>query len=361
MPIYSKEQIVNLLQELTPDSFRWLSDQEAFLDALESYECWTPLTQLLEGTQDKKKSLLITRKSRLAKIYNLYLFNKADAIKTCRSILETTSIDFSEFCQTVFPKVLGQNDTQNAFEILFGIYEHFKKNSDKILCLERLCFLADKHLHRADILEVLFVKVLELDPGNKKALRFFKHLYTQNKKWEDAANVLLALLRSNDRRVERNRYGQELAMVYLYQLDLPEKCLDALSKYCKEDILNNAEIAYDAYQRLSDLPGCIRVLEDCLDRISTNTHKAIILYRQASLYQSMEDFGNALAKAEASLALKTDFLEAYELVVQLHLSRKDWTSVQAALTKLQQQLSDDTLASKIQEAQDRLTKALQPI
>ncbi len=116
---------------------------------------------------------------------------------------------------------------------------------------------------------------MQLDPLNIKALRYFKLLFTQNYEWEKVVTMLRNLLTASKHARDVFRVGQELAAVLLYQLDRPQEAIDVVTKYCEGSPLDTSTISYDAYQRLNDWQGCLRILRECVlsveDKISALT------------------------------------------------------------------------------------------
>src|SRR5690606_33746452 len=124
------------------------------------------------------------------------------------------------------------------------------RKEDQILCLERLCLLLEKKIFNESQLTSTYEKLLEIDPLNLKALRYFKLILVQDNEWADVASILQKLLKAVRHPEEVFRVAQELATVYLYHLDKPNEAIETIQKYCHKSPLDSSTILFDAYQRI---------------------------------------------------------------------------------------------------------------
>lgn len=328
-----------------------------FLDACEAYECWDPLFKVLEG-RISNKSAELTDYVRLARIQNLYLDDPVLAAETCAKALTTIGFDFTEFREGVLARVVEAEDWKTEAIILQSCLQQFKKKEDQIECLERLCLIHEKKIHNDQNLDQYYSKLLNLDSKNVKALRYFKLVFTQNEQWEEVSHVLIALVDAASHPQDKFRSAQELAAVYLYQLDKPEEALKTIERYCAESPLDTSTIQYDSYLRLGDVGGCLTVLHNYLNNVNDDSAKAILLYKIASHEHQGRDFKSAREHSLLAKDLRKHFYEPFEQLIDIDVQTKNWGQLQSDLEMLTKHVASSELRDRITEAQKRLQDCL---
>src|SRR5690606_9965975 len=131
-----------------------------------------------------------------------------------------------------------------------------------------------KKTHNEQLLDRAYKRLREVDPTNVKALRYFKLYFTQANEWEEVVAILKTLLGSVTRPQEVYRVAQELAAIYLYQLDMADEAITTLDTYCEGSPLDASQIMFDAYQRMANWNGCLKVLRQCLVSVGTDRDRA---------------------------------------------------------------------------------------
>ena len=189
--------------------------RQEVLQTLEKNECWAPYFRLLRMVLADSRVRSMADYVRLARVQSLYLDEAADAAQTCGQLVKDLKIGFVSIRDEVVPKVIEEEDFATEALIWEKSLVHFTDKADKISSLERLCLIYEKKTHNEGTLGGTYERLLNLDPQNIKALRYFKLAYTQNNEWGEVVSVLKTLLQSVRHPQEVFRYGQELAAVNL--------------------------------------------------------------------------------------------------------------------------------------------------
>jgi tetratricopeptide (TPR) repeat protein len=324
------------------------------LHTLESYECWEPFFALIHHAL----SLYPEREetyTQLARVHGVKLGNYQKAADILKDMVNKCRPSLRDFRQRVLPYVLNDNDYAREALILSGIYEFFTEGRDKVLALERLCHLYEKKAPNQDQLSVCFSRLLDLDPENLKALRYFKMLYMQENDWPEVVSILERIVKVVLNH-ESYRAAQELAAVYLYQLDNPKEALQVITTHCSGSPLDTSTISYDAYYRLSDWHGCIGVLRSHLPKSEDRQAKAVLHYKIGSIFELIGDMDSAEDNYKIATELQQNFLEPMESLICIYTDRKEWRNLALWLRKLQGEIHSQEQKNKIQDALSRLQK-----
>lgn len=330
------------------------NDLAETMSILEQYECWEPYFRLLKRQIDDPNTRQTQHFVRLARVQNLYLEDKFATAETCASLVELQSLTYDEFTETVLPQILDYEDWPTEAAILSAIDGRFLRTEDRISCLERLCVLYEKKTHNEVQLTKTYERLLAADAQNIKALRYFKLVYTQNNEWEEVVGILKTLLSISTRQAEIFRYAQELATIFLYQLDMADEAISVLEAHCSESPLDTSTIHYDAYERLGNWQGCLRVLRECLLNVDNNHSRAIVHFKIATIYEQLNQLDLASENFSKSLKLAPHLLDAFEGGIGVATIRKDWQEVLRLLNALVEQVKDERQIAQIRQAIRRL-------
>lgn len=149
-----------------------------------------------------------------------------------------------------------------------------------------------------------------------------------------------------------------MAAVYLYQLDQPRQAIEVIEQYCEGSPLDASTIYFDAYQRLGDWDGCLKVLRECLLSVDDDGSRSILHFKMAQLEERLNRFDQAQSNYEKSVNLNPKFFEPYENIIYLAIQKKDWQLARRWLDQLGQSIGDDGLKIHIDEALARMDKGL---
>ena len=200
--------------------------------------------------------------------------------------------------------------------------------------------------------------MLNLDPSNTKALRYFKAVFTQSQDWENVVRILKVLYESSKHRNDAYRIAQELATVYLFQLDLPQSCLDVLDAYCQGSPLDTSSLYYEASYRKRDWRGCLEVLESYLSKVDNDTNRAIIYLKMGELHELLNDIDSAIKCYELSYESQKTLLESLENLIEINIDLKNWPKVVTWLECMKKTTDKPHLSERIDEAIQRIEDGL---
>jgi len=342
------------------DSGAAISDQLAadMLDLLEQHECWGPFFRLLKrglegGAPERERNYV-----RLARVQNIYLEDTFAAAETCASLVSHLRPGYLKFSEQMLPHIIEFEDFTAEATLLSAICDHLEIQDDHIACLERLCMLFEKKTHNEAQLSQTYERLLEVDPRNVKALRYFKLLFTQNNEWDQVVDALTKLLSAVRHPQELYRVAQELAGIYLYQLDMPEAAIAVLAAHCEGSPLDTSTILYDAHERLNNWQGCLQVLRQCLLSVESEAGRATLHFKMGGLHMLLSNLGQANENFQKAAKQPAFQLDAIEGLINIGVALQDWAMIEKELSRLQEIILDERLRGQVKQAQSRLHDGL---
>ncbi len=329
-------------------------ERQSALDLLEHYECWGPYFRLIRRRLNDNKLRKPEDYVKLAKVQNQNLEDVFAAAETSANLVSDQNVSFQDFSETILPQIIDFEDHASEAAILSAVSERFFEVHDRVKCLERLCMLYEKRTHNETQLIRTYEHLLNTDSKNVKALRFFKLIHTQNAEWDEVVQKLRQLLECVTHPQEVFRYAQELAAVYLYQLDAPDQAIQVMEVYCSNSPLDTSTIMFDAFQAMSDLDGCLRVLRQCLVGVNDDVSRATLHYKMAAIQEQKKDFKSAVENYEKSAGLSPTFLDPLEGIISIYTITNDWENLQKWMKKLRAVVKDEKLKVQLNQAIKRV-------
>lgn len=333
-------------------------DSDQILSIFEQYECWAPYFRLLKRVLQNPARRRLKDYVRLARVQNLYLEDVFAAAETSVALVSDLQLPFQKFSEDFIPKVIEFEDYAAEATLLSAVVDRLARASDQVACLERLCMIYEKKTHNETLLSKTYERLLNVDPLNVKALRYFKLAFTQNNEWEEVAQILRTLLSAVRHPQELFRVAQELAAISLYQLDQAEEAVRVLDAYCVDSPLDSSTILFDAYQRLGDWHGCLKVLRQCLLSADQDYSRAVMHLKIGSLHEQLGELGDAQDNYARAARLAPDLLDAIEGVVGVAVARHDWAMVIEWLQVLGNRVANERLKGQLFAACARLSDAM---
>ncbi|MCX6117409.1 MAG: hypothetical protein NT027_07705 [Proteobacteria bacterium] len=157
------------------------------------------------------------------------------------------------------------------------------------------------------------------------------------------------------------RYAQEMAAVYLYQLEDAAEAVSIIENKCKNSTLDTSTIHYEAYYKLGDINGCLKVLRACLLNVDDDSTRSVVHYRIASLYEQQNNLQLAFENFEKSYKLNPSLLESIEGMISTGLKLKNWTNVKDWLGVLASKVNSNLLANQLRTGLSRLEEGLKDV
>ncbi len=352
-------EISTLVHQLNQSTLVPEESLEETLQLLLDHECWNLYFKILEPLIDNPKRRTLPLYIKAAKAYSVHLEDIQKAAKICAKLMKDLRLSYGEFREKVLHAVIGELDFDHEALILQAILPRLKSKEDTVACLERLCLIYEKKKYDEDQLNKSYEKLYDLDPSNMKALRYFKVVYTQTNQWEKVVQILQNLYHSAKHINDKFRSGQELAAVYLYQLDQPMNAIEAIEKYCADSPLNTFTIHYEAYYRMQNWEGCLRVLRSYLKKVDGGLNRAIIHLKMGELEEQMKRTVEAENSFLQCLDLAPKMLEPLENLIEMNIDAQKWDKVLFFMNKLHDSVDDNFLREKIREGRARLQDALE--
>jgi tetratricopeptide (TPR) repeat protein len=350
--------ITELVAKVTGNSFLSTQETDEALNLFEAYECWTAYFKLLDRLISDPLKRQVGHYVRMARAYHHHLEDTGKTAEICATLVKDLKISYQRFQHEVIGKVLVADEFAAEAIILNAIVNQLQDKSDRVKCLERLCSIYEKKTHNDALLAQTYERLIEVDPKNIKALRYFKLVFTQSGDWEEVVLILKTLLTSVTYSQEMYRVALELAAVYLYQLDNPKEAITIVESQCADSPIDTSTVLFDAYQRTGNLEGCLRVLRQCFLSVEGDTSRGIIRFKMAQIYDTLGDQLQALDNYQRAFKLWPGLLDAAEGIIQIGVARKDWSLIQQYLELLSQSLNNEVLKSQIGQAQRRISDGL---
>lgn len=352
--VLTPDRVAGLEREATEDDSVSEQRYEEILRQLEDHECWGPYFRVVAARLKEPSKRTQEDFINAARVKSLYLEDLFGTAELCAQMVVSLKLTYHMFANDVLPQIIEADDWAAEATLLQGICDKFADKPDFIACLERLCFLFEKKVHQENKLADSYEQLLSVDPNNIKALRYFKLAFTQNHRWDEVVAILEALLKAPLRAQEVFRVAQELAAVLLYQLDRPQDAIRILEDYCQESPLDTSTIHFDAYQKLGDIPGCVRVLRGCLVSDKDAQARVGLHYRIGQLLLQLGDKTAAEDSFEKGLEAGPETLPIIEALIQLKVEQTDWLGALRWLTELKKKIDDQALLVQLNDAIKRL-------
>lgn len=259
------------------------AEQDALLRQLESYECHAQVVTLLEWRISRAvagDATLFTDFLWLMRVQYMGLERFDQFVESAQKCVARTRIPFSMVRIHMAEDILGIENFQEHAPFFKAVLGSFVDVSQKVLLLERLALVYEKKLFLETEVEPVYRQILELDPLNAKARRFYKLWYMQALRWKDVAQQLEALIEGSKNPHERQRAAHELAQLYLYNLNQPREAREILLEYC-------ANPQHDIHQ----------TLVECLERLELYDELLETLKRACKAIRDPVELANLKLKA----------------------------------------------------------------
>lgn len=346
-----------LTRSLAPNA-ALADDIDQTLSVLETHECWTAWFDLVRSKIKARGHNKVEDFVRMIRVHISYLEDVEAAALVCKELVLSEKMTYAKFREAVLDKLLESEEYKTESVLLGGVYESFSLREDKIASIERLCFIFEKKAHNEKSLHQFYERLRKMHPENQKALRYFRSLYSQLQDWPAVIDVLKKLLSSAKHKQESFRHAQELAAVYLYQLGECQEAIHYIEEYCSGSPLDTSTIHYEAYYRLGNLDGCLRVLRSALLVVDDQETKAVVHYRMATIHEQLGQFQLAYQEFQKSLELNDDFMEAIEGLISSSIKLKNWQVVRDWLNVLAGRTRSQNLIGQLRAGIQRLEEGL---
>lgn len=350
--------ISEALRRVKEPGFVKTSEFRDVLRVVELHECWNAWFESVRQRVKSGGASPITDYVEMIRVKIAYLEDVEGAASICKELVTSEKMSYGSFRVDVLDRVLESEMYKTESVLLMGVYEVFPQREDKIASIERLCFIFEKKAHNEKLLHQFYERLRKMHPENPKALRYFRNLYSQLQDWQAVIEVLKKLLSSAKHKQEMFRHAQELAAVYLYQLGDCQEAIRYIEEYCSGSPLDTSTIHYEAYYRLGNLDGCLRVLRSALLATDDQATKAVIHYRIATICEQLSQFQLAYENFQKALEFNDEFIEAIEGLISSSIKLKNWQTVRDWLNVLAGRTRSQNLVSQLRAGIQRLEEGM---
>lgn len=335
------------------------TDEQNALNELELNECWQPLFRYLDQALAAGGQNQPAHYRRLIRLRLNYFEDYATAQALTSDMIRRCRLDFAGFRDALLnDQAIPGIEARQEAALLEAASDAFHARADRAQALEKLAVVYEKRLFNESRLQQVFERLLELDPDNIRALRYFRLAFHQNNDWEQVARILKRLINVVQARQEKFRLAQDLAYNLVYHMKQPRDALLILDRYCKDSPLDVSQIEFDAAYRIGDMDRCIQVLRGALRGVRDDAGKAIIQFRMAELFRTMGNLRDCESSLRQSLDTWSVFLDPFEALIQLQMDGKRWKDVCGSLRSLAGRVQDPELVAQIQQAASRIASGL---
>ena len=328
-----------------------------FLSDLKDFECWNKYVEVINYLSKHKR---ISKRILSVTIYcyAIYLEDTNSITKIAKSYVSHSGIKYKEFYKEVLEPLTNKIGYGLISEILESSVSAFKDKESKIQSIEQLCLIYEKKRFDEISLNKSYSKLIDIDPYNIRALKYFKVLYSENNQWDLVAQILNKLYKSSKHPTDKYKFALELASTLLYQLDSPKEAVEVIESKCVGSPINSLTVHYDAYYSLKDWNGCLRVLNDSLIHGDRALNKSVIYYKMGELQDILGQIDKAEESFLKSAELDPDFLEPVEGLIEMSVTDKEWTKLLKYLDLLKSRLKSERDRIRVGEAYSRLESCL---
>ena len=121
--------------------------------------------------------------------------------------------------------------------------------------------------------------------------------------------------------------------------------------------MDRSNIHYEAYLRIGDVAGCLRVLRECLLTVEEDTSRAILHFKIAQLEDKLSNRAASVENHHKALKLWPGFFEPMECLLSMAIDARDWNQVSKLIINLAHAVHDDFLKDRLFEAGRRLEES----
>lgn len=336
------------------------TDLEDHLDILAAYECWDPFFTLMQ-TKMERFGKTLEDFILVFKVQLNFLEDDKLAAVTCAQMVQDLSLDYS----TLRTALLDDLDQEEEFgieaEILHAILPLLKSKTDKIACLERQGHIYEKKRYDAELLTERYEELIQLDPSNIKALKYFKAVHNHHRDYRLVVEILERLYFASSHPADKSRIAMEWAATYLYQLNEPREALDIVKKISHGSHLDSTSLIFEANFMLQKWDDCQSILHELLESIESPKHKAVISFKLGEIQEHLGQPKDAKKSYLSGLAADPSLHELRENLIGVELKEGNWHGVLSALTEFEDVLSSRHLKMEINKLRRTIIEGLQDV
>jgi pentatricopeptide repeat protein len=290
------DKLIGLVRSIPSFSRMSQDEQDDLVDELLDYECYAQATRLLEWrlqSLDQSANQRLSDFCRLMDIQCNGLEDFAGFLAVAKRCVHTLALPFSTIRLQIVDAILGPENFASHAALLRALSSVVADRAQRVLLLSRLALITEKKLFGEGEVEPIFKEILGLDPLNIRALRFYRMWHIQGGEWRSAAGHLQTLIKAYRNPHEQQRAAHELAQIYLYSLNQPEKARQILLAHCSDSHLDTRQTLVEALERLGSYDELLDCLDDMRERSHTPQETASIILKRGQTLLKLERYEEA--------------------------------------------------------------------
>lgn len=308
-------------------------------------ECWQPLLNLLKSEENKNNSQINIVES--SKILFYRLSDKHKAVEKFNQLIKKNRLPFDHYYNTLVSKLINPQDYKDQL-LFFEKAKNLYSGKDRVQCLQKICFIYEKKVFQDESkVFAYYTELLQLDPQNIKALKFFKNIFSQNSNWPEVEKTLLRIIAASKNKHHQAKEALELASIYVYQLSDPDSAVKILEKYWDDASVDNSTVLLAAYEALGDYKKAFKLLDKLINMEKDSVQLAKIHHKVSELSQDNADLTKAKHHLVTAINLQPHYLQYHENLALILLFEKNWLGLQKLLKNMRNHLDTNSLLSQI--------------
>lgn len=329
-----------------------LEEQDGLIGDLLDYECYAQVASVLSwrakqpsrGADGALADYCLMMRIQFEGLESFQGFCSVaeEAIKRFKLPFSTVRLNIAE-------EILGPEQFELQARLYQSVAGAMPGVRQQVLLLLRLALILEKKLYRETDAEPVYRSILKLDPHNIKALRFFRLWYGQSGEWDKAARQLQRLIKAYQNPHEKHRAAHELAQIYLYNLNQPEKARQVILTECTDSRLDTRQTLVEALERLGALEELLEYLNEMELATDQNDERAAISLKRGMTYVRLGDLESSVRALRDSVRADPENLLAHEALITSLMGVGATAQVQEALRGLAQQVSSRESRQKLKD------------
>lgn len=302
------------------------SEQDELLHFLEAYECLGQVIKLLDWriqNASARDGDLFSEFLWLMRVYYLGLEDFDNFVATASRAITTLHLPFAFVRMHIAEGILGPESFHEHALLYAKVLGSFSSKSQRVLLLERLALIYEKKLFLEADVDAVYAKLIDIEPENIKALKFYKFFYLQTNQFREAAAKLEKLMQVIQNPFEKQRVAHELAQTHLYSLNEPGIAREILEEHCLHSRLDTNQTFIEALERLGAIDELIDFLRAMLNRTDSIKEKTSIELHICAACLKSGKFLEATVAARAALVHSPDSFLAHESLLSAHMELGD--------------------------------------
>lgn len=338
------EKLISLVRIIPEFSQLNRDEQDNLIDDLSDFECYAQVIRLLEwriSEPSESGNHMLEDYYALMRVYYEGLEDFDSFLDVAIRCVRDLSPSFATVRLHIADQILGPYHFEEH-AILFRALEHsFQETAQRVLLLLRLALITEKKLFHENQVEPLYRRILELDPKNTRALRFYRMWHTQGGEWLKATHYMQRLIGAYRNPHEKQRAAHELAQIYLYSLNQPDMAKQVLLSHCTDSHLDTRGTLIEALERLGDYDELLACLADICNNSAHPEDRAAALLKEGQVLIKLGRIEDSKISLRKSLEIFPDNLLAHETLINTLVIEENISELKDSLTQMAKHLSSN--------------------